>query len=336
LLRARDAVYGYSASAAVVDEAWKVSAEAVEDGVEPTMVERASAQLLLVSTAHRRATSLMVARRLDAITALRTPAETLLVEWSARGDGELDDRDGWRMASPHWSRRREALIEAKLGRALAGNTDDPDEDDPVASFRSQWLNVWPEHPGNRKGRAEPLTTEAAWVALADLSMPVPAGPLVLAVEDHFGMGAACAAVGALADGRHAVWGVTTDRRSDAYEWAAMLALSHPASRLLLGASLDGDPGAATVPVDPATAHGGALRSALPLLREAIAQRRLVHDGGDALTRQVTGARVTPSPAGGLLLSNDGGRADLVRAVAWALRELVVVPAEPTFERFRVL
>jgi len=336
LLRAREAVYGYSASAAVVDEAWKVSAEAVEDGIEPTMVERASAQLLLVSTAHRRATSLMVARRLDAIAALREPRETLLIEWSARPDLNLDDRDGWRAASPSWSHRREVLIEAKLARAMAGNTDDPDEDDPVASFRAQWLNIWPEQAGNRRGRAEPLIAETAWAALADLSLAPPAGPLVLCVEDHFGMGAAAAAVGRIDGDRVAVWGVITDRRPDAYAWVAMLALAHPASRLLLGASLDGDPAAAVVPVDPVTMHGGALRAALPMLREWVGASRLVHDGGDAMARQVTNARVVPSPAGGLLLAHDGGRADLLRAVAWALRETVVVAVEPTFEPFRIL
>ena len=40
-------------SMAAVDEAWKVRSHTIEEGVTPTMVERAQPQLLLVSTAHR-------------------------------------------------------------------------------------------------------------------------------------------------------------------------------------------------------------------------------------------------------------------------------------------
>ena len=53
MLRAKEAVYGYSVSMAAVDEAWKVRASSVEEGLTPTMVEREQPQLLLVSTAHR-------------------------------------------------------------------------------------------------------------------------------------------------------------------------------------------------------------------------------------------------------------------------------------------
>ena len=63
LLRAKEAVYGYSASFGVVDEAWRVRASAVDEGLTPTMAEREQAQLVLFSTAHRRATALMLDRR---------------------------------------------------------------------------------------------------------------------------------------------------------------------------------------------------------------------------------------------------------------------------------
>ena len=63
MLRAKEAVYGYSVSMGAADEAWKVRASSIEEGLEPTMVERAQPQLLLVSTAHRLATSLMLGRR---------------------------------------------------------------------------------------------------------------------------------------------------------------------------------------------------------------------------------------------------------------------------------
>ena len=143
IIRGKTSVYGYSASLGAVDEAWKVAPEVVEDGIEPTMAERASAQLGLLSTAHRMATALVPSRREAAMAQALVPTDTLLLEWSARGDAALTDREAWRQASPHWTARRERLVASQHERALvAGPSDDPDEPDPVEAFRSQWLNVW--------------------------------------------------------------------------------------------------------------------------------------------------------------------------------------------------
>ena len=62
MLRAKEAVYGYGVSVGAVDEAWKVKASSVEEGLTPTMVEREQAQLWLISTAHRLATTLMLSQ----------------------------------------------------------------------------------------------------------------------------------------------------------------------------------------------------------------------------------------------------------------------------------
>ena len=51
MIRSRDGVYGLTATFATVDEAWKISAASIEDGLEPTMVECDGAQLILASTA---------------------------------------------------------------------------------------------------------------------------------------------------------------------------------------------------------------------------------------------------------------------------------------------
>lgn len=50
----------------------------------------------------------------------------------------------------------------------------------------------------------------------------------------------------------------------------------------------------------------------------------MHDGGDDLAGQVIAALVTPTAAG-LILSSRCPRADLVRAVGWAVAALVAVP-----------
>ena len=91
MIRAKEAVYGYACSVAAVDEAWKVKAATIEDGLTPTMVERDQPQLWLVSTAHRLATELMLERRRVALAGLEEGDGDLLIEWSAPADAELDD-----------------------------------------------------------------------------------------------------------------------------------------------------------------------------------------------------------------------------------------------------
>jgi len=315
LIRGRGSVYGYSSSLAAVDEAWKVDTEIVEDGIEPTMVERASSQLGLVSTAHRQATALMPDRRLAALEQLAVPLDSLIVEWSASSSSELGDQRAWRQASPHWSGRRERLVRAKHLRALAGASEDPDEPDPLEAFRTQWLNIWPERraiAGDE--RIEPLVDEAAWRELADLNAAA-TGPLVLALEDYFGRGAGAAAAAVLADGRVLVWGRRFDRRSEARDWLSVLAGEHPESRLLLGSTMSADD-VADLELEVERAGPAQTKVALSRVRELVADRRLVHDGGVDLAGQAIGVRVTRGAAG-LSVWSHSPRADLIRAAAWA-------------------
>ena len=64
LLRSPDGCYGYDVSHAMVDESWGVKPTAISEGLEPAQLERLWRQLLLVSTAHPRASSLMRRRLL--------------------------------------------------------------------------------------------------------------------------------------------------------------------------------------------------------------------------------------------------------------------------------
>jgi hypothetical protein len=324
MLRAREAVYGYTADLAVVDEGWNVAPGQVEDGLEPTVAEHDQTQLALVSTAHRKATNLMIGRREDALAALTNPDDVLLVEWSAPPDAALEDRDGWRMASPHWTAKRDKLLATKLARAMGGRSDDPDEDDPLESFRAQWLNQWPATASERMNhRDEPLVGDE-WVAAADVTLSPPPGPYVIAVEDWFGQGAAVACAARDDRGRVLVWGKTFGRRADAYAWVGIVAEAHPESRLLVGASLDGDEALTSIPSASLTAVGGAYtRGALPMLREALADGAVVHDGGAELTGQMVAMRVTRG-ATGLLPSVRNGRTDLARCAAWALADALRV------------
>jgi hypothetical protein len=316
MLRARESVYGYSASAAAVDEAWAVSPGAVEDGLEPTMPERAQPQLLLVSTAHRKATPLMVMRRADALASLQTPTDVLLIEWSAPPGADVADRSAWRAASPYWSDRRERLIESSLRRALGGATDDPWEDDPLEAFRSQWLNVWPQHAVGASANDEALLDEGVWAGLIDRGV-MPTGELVLALEDWYGTGAAAAAASRLDDGRVMVWGATFARRAGAVAWLTQLAELHPGSRLRVGASLERSEELVGIPVEGIEGCGLAqTRTSLSGLRELVADDRLIHDGGIDLDGQLRGLRVVRTTLG-LSVSLRSGRHDLAKCAAWA-------------------
>jgi hypothetical protein len=318
LVRGRYSVYGYAVSMGLVDEAWGVLAEVVDDGIEPTMGDRTDPQLWLVSTAHRRATSLYPLRRATTLASLAAPARSLMLEWSATRDTGVDDQAAWQAASPYWTDHRQALLADKLARVQAGVSEDPDEDDPVESFRSQWLNMWPARRLVLTTREEPLLEADAWTAAANPRVAPPNGPVVVAVEDWFGLGAAAAAAAVLADGRVLVWGDLFEDRSDAIAWAAYQVQARPGSALLVGASLPVGQVADTTGLQAMKAGGTELRTALPLLRTLTRQGRLVHGGDPAMAAQVTGCRVSARETG-LAIPNRAHRSDLVRCLAWAVQ-----------------
>jgi hypothetical protein len=141
LARSVDGVYGYDVTLGYVDEAWSVAAEVVTEGVEPATLERVSPQVVLTSTAHRRATSLMPSRIGDALDV--DDGTTLLLLWAAPDGADLGDEVTWRLASPHWSADRARLLASKWAAAQRGDADrDLDDPDPVAGFASQYLNRW--------------------------------------------------------------------------------------------------------------------------------------------------------------------------------------------------
>lgn len=309
MVRAKDSVYGVTATMATVDEAWKVMASIVDDGIEPTTVEATDAQILLVSTAHRRATALMVGRRARALDHLNDGEGPLLLEWSASPDADLDDRAAWRMASPHWTSKRERLIAARLEGALAGESDDVDEPDPISSFRTQWLNQWPpKRLAVTKG--EPLVELEEWLALRGEVVDAPR--IYVAVEDHSGLGAGIAAVCIQPDGTLGVDAWTCSTWAGALTDLRQIYATHETVKLYAGASLlvrlppgmRATPGTSTL-----------TRSTLPLMRELIHGGAVVHDSAE-LEEQIETVRVQEAIGG--LNTVTGVRSDLVRAVSWAL------------------
>jgi hypothetical protein len=314
MLRAKEAVYGYAVSMAAADEAWKVKTASIEEGLEPTMVEREQPQLLLISTAHRLATPLMLGRRQLALDALELGDELLIMEWSAPHDVQIDDPAAWRASSSHWSAKRERTIRKQLDAAQAGSSDDKDEPDPVASFRAQWLNQWPLRTLEPTGDVEDLLPKNVWPALAAEGV-TSTGGLWVAVEDDYGLGAAVAAVGRTEDGRLEVDGWMRPDWDAAIADVQALAAIRPLRQLVVGASLrDRVPSSLPTPVPAA---GTATRTGLALIRDLALHGQVVHDVNTwELDHAISVARVREAPTGLVLVAR--GPTHLVRACVWAL------------------
>ena len=315
MLRAKESVYGYAVSMGAVNEAWKVRASAVDEGLTPTMAEREQAQLLLISTAHRLATKLVPERRAVALAELESGDGDLLIEWSAPADAELDDPAAWRAASPHWTENRRSLIERRLVAMRAGELEDPEEPDPVESFRAQWLNQWPRKISQPSGPTVPLLPEGLWQELREEELET-TGPIFVALEDDYGLGAAVAAVARTDDGRLEVDGWLRADWDSAIADLERLAAGRRVRALLVGSSLldrlpSGAAGQAKG-VGPAQTKAG-----LALLRDLAHSGAIVHDATTVeLDQAIALATVKESPSGLYLVAK--GPTHLVRAVSWAL------------------
>jgi hypothetical protein len=313
LLKAKGAPYGFSISAAVVDEAWQVDAVHIEDGVAPTMVERVSPQLLLVSTAHRLATSLMLTRRKVALENLESAEGDLLIEWSAPRGAPVDDLAAWRLASPHWSLQRERVLRRKLEAMYAGETHDLTEVDPAESFRAQWLNQWPKGLTLQVG--EGLLPPGLWNRLRDSELENEA-PLFVAVEDNYGQGAAVAAAARLEDGRIEVGGWLCPDWDHALNDVQRLGLVRRVRSVLVGASMLARVPPGMVPV-PRPAGIAETRPGLAVFRDLAAGYRLAHDSTGELDDAVNAARVKEGVAGLIPVPNE--TTHLVKALVWAVQ-----------------
>jgi hypothetical protein len=313
-------VYGTTVSLGAVDEAWDVPSTAVDEGLTPTMVQRSQPQLYLVSTAHRLARDLMIDRRMLALEELEAGTGDLLMEWSAPHEAGVDDREGWRLASPQWTKQREQQLERELYRLLAGEQRDDGEPDPEQSFRSQWLNQWPRELVKRSGVG--LLRPGEWEAL-EQQPAGPAGPLYVAVEDDFGHGAAVGVASMLEDGRIEVDGELCADWDSALDYVARLSDWREVRDLQVGASM-----LASVPPDVTARAAGSRETkvALALLRDLVTNGMVVHWQTPDLDQAVRSARVREA-ATGLYLLEDCPR-HLIHAVVWALLAAAQPAPEP--------
>jgi hypothetical protein len=303
-------IYGSSAGLALVDEAWRIDAKVVSEALEPTLSERRWGQLGLISTAHSRPTSLMIDRRLAAID----DPDVLLIEWSAIPGCELDDRQQWRMASPHWHDRREQLIARALKRALTAHQL-IDGEDPVAGFRSQWLNQWPTvvvH--NVRVPGVTLVPDGVWAHLAGDSDAL--GGICFAVEDVNGRAVAVAAAGIDVDGRTVVEAYEVADRRLAWAWIRTHSAVRPGCSVVIGPVLSNDPEINELGIATSVANYTLTRQALSRFRSSASRRALVHVNSPLLSAQLDAFRVVEGQSGLRPVSADPW--EVLRAAAWAV------------------
>lgn len=313
LVRSWDGVYGYDTHLGLADEAWKIPPACIDDGLEPSLMERVHPQLWLISTAHRKATSLMRKRMEAAMAALLAGRvdDVLLMWWGIRREDDMFDPATWRRGSPHWTPQRERMIASKIERAQAGEVEpDLDDPDPLEAIRSQYLNCW-EFTKKKAQPGTPVVTGMEWAALNGAAPP-PVPPTVVAVESWYAEGVCVASAWPVA-GDHVVVKVTA--HSTLAE-AAADALGQGASVVLVGKTMFSEPVFADTSV-PVEAIGSRMSASVTDLRRLIDSDVLRHDGtSDELAEQVLMQRTKPGPDGPTLTSRTRG--DALKAAVWAV------------------
>lgn len=308
LVRSTDSVYGYDVCLGMVDEAWAVDPATFDEGLEPATMERSSPQLLLTSTAHRRATSLMKKRIADALAF--EDGETLLLLWGVLDASDAGNPETWKAASPHWSRDREKMIAAKYEKALNGEVDPLSGDpDPMESFLGQYLCRWDMRPTSAAAVGEEVVSERAWAELVHAVDPSP--PDAVAVESWFDKGVSLAQAWRADDGTVTVSVADFPTLDELAAHVATLDLRRP---VIVGTSLLEHPSWKRHKIRTTSAAATTLTQVGELQR-MLREGTLRHDGGEHLTGQVLELRVSPGANGPRLRS--AGRADAIKAAMWA-------------------
>lgn len=303
---AKTSAYSFDVHLGLADECWDIEPGRISEDLEPATLERESAQVVLTSTSHRLATSLMKGRILSALMA--DDGRTLLLLWGITPDMDIFDEATWKAASAHWSEDRRDMIAAKLAEAQEAGPqiDDPD---PVGSWANQFLNRW-DLVVRPKVRGEQLVDAETWSAL---EAERPAGPPnAAAVESWFEDGVSVVLAWRLAD---ATVVVEAEDFPDLASAVAAVKASGFRGVSTVGSSLREDPAVkGKIRTRPGEAH---VRVAVAELQRLLAEGVVRHAGGRHLTGQVLELRTSPGVDGPRVVST--GRADAVKATVWALR-----------------
>lgn len=202
-------------------------------------------------------------------------------------------------------------------KALSPRSSRLDEQDPVTTFRTQWLNQWPDRSSLDAGLAgHPLLADGVW---AGLERPAEIeGPITFAIEDNAGVSVAIAAAGRTADDLITVEAYSISDRRLGWEWIGAHAERHPGSVVMVGSSLADDREVTELPCRAEVMAYADTRHALSLLRTVAGRQGLAHSGSPGLAEQVDLCRVADGSTGAGLRVTSGDRWDILRAAAWAI------------------
>lgn len=312
-----DAGVGDSNDLVLGDEAWRLSRDVVDGSIAPTLIERASSQLLLVSTAGDGGSTLLLEDRAAAIAQLSDPetARILILEWSSAPERDDDDRDGWREASPHWSARRIAALEHAHALSLQVTGDPIEDRKRRLVWTRQYLNRWVDELDGS------WISGATWDAGSRTGLALPSSPAGTIAIEHAVAGFPFGAVLAVRDeGEDVIVSSRVfDTRRELWAWIGELARERRGLELLHPPSYRGQvPSSIRVkPTQVGTAEQYAGYG--PTIAAAI-EGRILHDGDDELRRQVIGAGTARMPDRGTTLSSkhSTGPIFLARALVWAV------------------
>lgn len=293
---------GLSISMAFIDEAWAVDENVVVSGIMPTMLQRTSSQLWLVSTAGASRSDLLRQFREQGIAQMDDPetADVLLLEWSASPDLPVDDETAWRQASPIWNERRRKQVE-QFHRLQ-----------PANDFAMQMLNRWVVS-------ATSWLPEQTWHNCGDPSVDLPAGNAgVIAVEtsvDGLPIGAVLAARDD--DGRVIVRSRIEPTHARLWAWLQEVAAERRGVTILHHQTvrIPDIKGATMLQVKASDQIAG-----YGPTRAAIQAGEIIHDDNPTLTEQVLMATAYTSRDGHAQLSQRAseGPIYLARALVWAV------------------
>jgi len=303
---------GLSVSLGLVDEAWNVERDYIEASLVPTMLEKESPQLWIVSTQGDSGSDLLESYRRQGIKGMADPdtSEVLILEWSADPSADVADREAWMAASPHWSERRSRFIETQL------------EILPDAVFRSQILNQRVDALGG-------WITRGQWEACLAPGLDLQAGPQapkVIAACEYSEDGSLYALVVTQMIGDRLVVRTYGERTVDGL-WQRVCQL--PRSALLL-VSVGFKGRLPLAPCDTRLVGVNELRLATRSALRAIADGMIAHDGSPDLSRHVLTAVVAYTGEAGPVLSQrrSPGPITYARALTWCVGATLEVDTKP--------
>lgn len=275
------AIWGWSASLALVDEAWDVHPDVVNNALKPTMVEREQPQLWLFSTANDECTPTIPVERERAGN-----GSTMIAEWSAPRNADVFDPEVWRLASPHWTKQRMEMMTDSVR---------------TPGFKRQWLNIWPD-----------IRSEIAWSdSWPDLRASKPVPPYIAAIESAFDRSCYGIAIASPNASGADLEAKVVHSEEDAMAWL----LNRNPVVLMAGASIkDRFQG----PWITYSCTARETRSATPWMIAAIRDKKLTHNHDAEVAAQISATVITDVETGPVFSARrSSGPIPVSKAIAWA-------------------